>query len=177
MSVKRLFVAVNLPQELKEVLFKKYCKILDSESFKLVEKENLHLTLKFLGNLPSEKIPELCKALEKVCSEKKFSAGLDGFGSFGKNILWIRVSKGSKELQALSNKVNNCFGTELEEFSPHLTIARNKQASSAEFRKALEALKQIIISESFEVKSIDLMESVLEQKGPKYSVIRSFRLS
>ena len=99
MGIKRLFVAVSLPSSLKEALFQKYCKLLGSESFKLVEKQNLHLTLKFLGNFPEEKIPELCKALEKVSAVKKFSAGLSGFGSFGKNILWIGVSKGSKEMQ------------------------------------------------------------------------------
>jgi len=177
MSVKRLFVAVNLPSSLKEALFQKYCGLLSAESFKLVEKENLHLTLKFLGNLPVEKIPELCRTLSAISSEKKLTASLEGFGSFGKNILWIGISKGSEEMQGLSNKINNSLGTEFEEFSPHLTIARNKHASNLEFHKVLEALQKIKVSESFEVKSVDLMESALGEKGPKYSVIRSFELS
>lgn len=79
-------------------------------------------------------------------------------------------------MQELSNKINTLLGTEAEQFSSHLTIARNKQASSAEFHDVLEKLKGINISESFEVKSVELMESELGEKGPKYSVVKSFSL-
>lgn len=93
MEAKRLFIAVNLPASVKEKIFTTYSQILNPKLFKPVEKENLHFTLKFLGNFPSEKIPELCKSLKLVSREKFFEVSMQGFGSFGKNILWIGVSK------------------------------------------------------------------------------------
>jgi 2'-5' RNA ligase len=58
-----------------------------------------------------------------------------------------------------------------------LTIARNKPESNSEFPQALKELRKIKISETFNAGSVELMESELLTAGPKYGVVKRFRLS
>ena len=97
--------------------------------------------------------------------------------AFGRKILWLGVSEGNERMQGLNSAVNKALHLEPESFIPHLTLARNKNASNAEFGKALSVLKKLEISESFLVEGFELMESMLSEKGALHSKIASFRLS
>ena len=177
MESKRLFVSVNVPEGIRERIFSASAKVLGIEGFKLAEKESLHFTLKFLGSTPAERVPEICKSLAAISDFKGFKVSLSGFGAFGRKILWLGVSEGNERMQGLNSAVNKALHLEPESFIPHLTLARNKNASNAEFGKALSVLKKLEISESFLVEGFELMESVLSEKGALHSKIASFRLS
>lgn len=173
---KRLFVAVEIPEKQKKELFEKYSLLLDTENFKIVKPESMHLTLMFLGNIKEEEISKLEERLSKV-SAKKFKLKIEGAGFFGKNILWLGISKGKQELEGLSAKARREIGFFGEEFAPHLTIARNKTASSAEFAQAFRKIQDTKITAEFFVDGFKLLESTLSSKGPKHSVLKEFALS
>lgn len=176
MAEKRLFAAVEIPEKQKKELFEKYSKLLNAENFKIVRPESLHLTLLFLGNVSIEKIPGLEEKLSRI-SAKKFRLKIQGCGFFGKNILWLGIAEGKKELEGLAGKASNAAGFFGENFQAHLTIARNKAASSLEFAKAVRELQEAGLSAEFSANSFSLFESRLSEKGPKHSLLRSFALS
>lgn len=173
---KRLFVAVEIPERQRKELFEKYSKILDSEKFNIVKPKNLHLTLMFLGNIKEEEIPRLEEKFSKV-SAKKFRLKIEGAGFFGKNIQWLGISKGKREIEKLAANARSEIGFFGEEFKPHLTIARNKNASSSEFAQAVKKIQESKLSVEFSVDSFKLLESVLLPQGPKHSALKEFRLS
>lgn len=176
MQEKRLFAAVEIPEKQRKELFKKYSKILDSEKFKLVKPESLHLTLMFFGNVSVEKIPMLEEKLSRV-SAGKFKLKIEDAGFFGKNVLWIGVSEGMQELEELAGQARKAVGFFGEEFQAHLTIARNRNASSLEFAQAFRRIQEAKLSAGFSVDSFKLLESKLLPQGPRHSVLKSFALS
>ena len=173
---KRLFVAVEIPEKQKQELFDKYSRILDSEKFRIVKPESMHLTLMFLGNIAEEKIAGLEENLSKV-SAKKFMLKIEGAGFFGKNVLWLGISKGKQEIEGLAANARSAIGFFGEEFKPHLTIARNKSASSAEFAQAFRKIQDAKITAEFFVDGFKLLESRLLPQGPRHSVLKEFALS
>ena len=70
-SMKRIFIAVNLPEEIKESL-NGLIEKLPKDKVKAVKKENLHITMKFLGYMPEETLPELYKKLNALRKFQKF---------------------------------------------------------------------------------------------------------
>lgn len=176
--MKRLFIAVNIPAQLRKEIFNLFSsKIPKNKGFKIVEESNLHFTLKFLGNFPEQKIPELIEKLKALQDEKPFSIAIQGIGCFKNRVLWLGVSKGIVELQKLNFKINSLLELQPETFQTHLTIARSKNASRVELKKVLEELNKEKQVFSFNAESIDLMHSELSPKGSSYSLVSSFQFS
>ncbi|MCX8158284.1 MAG: RNA 2',3'-cyclic phosphodiesterase [Candidatus Diapherotrites archaeon] len=174
MSTKRLFIAVSVPENIKQeinnlVLNLKKNKCL--EGLRFVEKENLHITLKFIGYMPEEKLDELISALDKV-SFKPFNIEIKGFSHFKYRVLFIDIIKGRDFLESLAFRINETLGTH-DNFRAHLTIARNKNMQKDNFLEVLDILNKEDFNQSFSVKSFELIESVLYSHGPKYKTIFS----
>jgi len=174
---KRIFFAVNLPEEIKEKINKTFLEKLKElnkkKLIKLVKKENLHFTLSFLGYFPEEKINELIEKVNKI-EFNEFEIELANIGSFNNRVIWIDCIKGSKELSDLASKINSMLALNQEKLKAHLTIARNKNLNVKEFKETVEKLKKISFKESFKVKSFHLMESKLREEGPQYFVLKEF---
>jgi len=185
---RRLFIAINLPEKIKEKVFsiqKKWPEL----PCRWTKKENLHITLVFLGYVLDEKLPEIIEIVKKiVLKNKPFLINFIRiiYGPKGKKIpgmIWLEAEKNfqlikiQKELkEILEEKILN-VEKETRPFSPHLTLARIKQWELK--RMEPEEIPEINeeISISFEVEKIDLMESHLKPKGSDYYLLESFPLA
>uniref|UniRef100_A0A7J3X9G8 RNA 2',3'-cyclic phosphodiesterase n=3 Tax=Thermofilum pendens TaxID=2269 RepID=A0A7J3X9G8_THEPE len=154
---------------------------------KLVEPENLHITLRFVGEIPAEKVEALRQKLREV-RHRKFSMLIKGVGAFPSisrpRVLWLGVDEGSAELSQLANMVSRAVdslrlglskGSEEESFTPHLTIARLKAPLSPEARRIVENLAEAVFGQQH-VDFFYLFKSDLSPKGPVYTVIERYAL-
>ena len=169
----RCFISINI---LKEVTceIEKIQQRLPAFQGKKTELENLHLTLKFLGEISEDKIEEAKKKLREIKFEK-FESGINEIGVFSEKfirIIWLHLS-GCNELQKIiDDKLKNLFEPE-KRFMSHLTIARVK--SIKDKRKFLDDLKKVEISKiKFNVDKFQLMKSELSSKGPRYDIIEEY---
>lgn len=150
---------------------------------KMVEEENMHLTLQFIGEIPYEKVSLIQNNLHEVKSSP-FSISFEGVGAFpnvrNPRVIWIGVKTGSDELTSLARMVMQAVmksrvRVESEEFTPHLTIARVKAPINSEVRKILENNGTTYFGEQ-EVTKFYLIKSTLTPKGPIYTVIEEYPL-
>ncbi len=182
----RLFIAVLVPEELKERIAETQEKIRRAGvDAKLVEPENLHFTFKFLGETGEEKIQEIKKAIEKGCASfKPFEisvAGLDAFPSrnYAKAV-WIGVRNGYEQIRSLMEAINEKLSqigfTAEKEHTPHLTLARVRSSRNmAELLRLFENLEEVEIGR-MHVNEVKLMKSTLNRSGPVYEEVYSVKL-
>ena len=165
----RLFVAVELPREIRKKIAERFTAKLTG-SFKAVEEENLHLTLCFVGEKNEEQTRKIVGRLEGMKFEP-FEAELSGAGSFGTRAVWVGLTQGAREAAGLAEKICEACGTKDEKFHAHVTIARNKRAGEKEFEETISRLKKEKFREKFLVKGFTLIKSELTEKGPVYAVV------
>ena len=187
MEKARSFFAVNLNPEIKEYLTSLQGHLNVPESkIKWVEKNNLHLTMKFLGYI-SLKETELIKSILKEISSGyrsffiKLSSNIGIFPTYRMpRIIWVGVKEGADQLSELYNSIETVlrkegFLEENKEFSSHITIGRVKLIKDkSNFIQILNRIKVSNLSQ--EVRSIDLMESKLTPNGPIYNITARFPL-
>ena len=171
----RTFIAIDLPENIREEIRKIQEKLPEFKG-KLTEKENLHLTLKFLGEVDEEKIRLLKDKLKEI-KFKKFEAEIDSLGVFSEKfvrIVWLHLTNCEKLQEKIDETLKDLFPRE-ERFMSHITIARVK---SCKDKKALiERLKQIRLDNfKFKVESFELMKSELAKEGARYEVLEKFEL-
>ena len=189
MRQMRLFIAVNLPVEIKRSLGS-FIQVL--RRFPLdarwVTEANLHLTLQFLGNVSEERVPAIVQGLNRAAAGvAPFKLVISGVGVFPSverpRVLWVGVSGETIILTDLHRRVQEEMGllgfeAERRRFSPHLTLARR---SPRGFRKLLQKAEEYAErAKSFgetRVVSIELMQSELSPAGAKYYVLASMPLS
>ncbi len=181
----RLFVAIELDENLRGKVedIENQIRTCDCD-VKFVEPENLHFTLKFLGEVPEQGVKEIEERISAlVKGVKQFRLSLEGFGYFGKpdymRSLWIDVGKGKDELVKLIEGMNqnlNHIRREVHEANPHLTIGRVKSGRNREaLLETVNSLKDVKLGEML-VKFVKLKQSTLTKKGPIYTDLRSFEL-
>jgi 2'-5' RNA ligase len=176
----RCFISVDLPREVMNYI-KKVQGLLKKQSLfngNFTEPENLHLTLKFLGEIDEERIEEVKKKLKEIKFDE-FEARLGEVGVFSKRfikLIWIKLNgKGIFELQRkIDDKLKELFKEE-ERFMSHITIARVKEISD---KKALLGyLEKIKISKiKFKVDKFFLKKSMLFPEGPVYEDLEEYGL-
>lgn len=176
----RCFIAIDLPREVKESIFHEFNQI-KSENLvvgNFVPKENLHLTLKFLGEATNENVEKIKKELSQI-KFQKFGCKLGKAGFFGneKNIRTIWVDVISPELNHLYKLINKSTIKiqSKDEFVSHITVARVKKTQNS--KELINELRKINFKDAdFEVKEFILMKSELMPTGPKYKVLDRFEL-
>ena len=171
----RLFVGFNFPEYvLKEI--KKIQDKLPDFSGKSIKPENLHLTLKFLGEIDEKKIQEIKERLSKV-NAYKINAEINSIGFFSKKflrIVWLHVSNCSNLQKEIDLSLEGLFEKE-KRFMSHVTIARVKSISDKDsFIRKIEILR--IKKISFKVENFFLVESKLSPEGPEYRIIEKYNL-
>lgn len=163
----RIFIALNLPEDIKKKLADYQSKWPDLPA-RWTKKENLHITLEFLGDTTDEELLEILKTTEETASKyEPFFINL-------KKIIYgpPRPPTSSKLWRA---RMVWATGEKIKELDimPHITLARLK---SWEF-KQMEPEERPKINEEidfkFEVSSIEVMESVLKRGGPSYTILES----
>ncbi len=147
---------------------------------KFVEKENLHITLKFLGEVPHDIITNIQKALLKV-KFKPFSVTVKGVGVFPNSrnirIVWISIEEGVNKLISLQNNIEeklSVLGFKREKnFIPHLTIGRIKSGRNRDkLINILNEFRDFTFGEQL-IDTFHLKRSILTSKGPIYSNLYS----
>src|SRR3989344_7165019 len=177
--LKRIFIAIDLPREaINEI--KRIQKLIEKQRLfagKFTEPENLHLTLKFLGEISNEKIEEVKKRLKEIKIDK-FNAELGEVGVFSRSfvkIIWIKLNGKVFGLQkSVDESLEGLFEKE-ERFMSHITIARVKNVAGK--KKLIEYLESVKPSEiNFKVDKFYLKESKLLPEGPVYEDIEEYGL-
>jgi 2'-5' RNA ligase len=171
----RVFISINIPEEIRKEI-KKIQNLLPEFSGKKTELENLHLTLKFLGEIEEKKIEKIKEKLRKIKIEK-FKTEIDGIGVFSEEfirIVWLHMKDCDNLQKQIDNTLKNLFKSE-KRFMSHLTIARVKKCDKKKFLQDLEKIK--IEKIRFIVDKFYLMKSELTAEGPRYSVLEEYNLS
>lgn len=152
---------------------------------KLVEPQNIHITLKFLGDVQEDNIEEIEQIMKDSVKEiEPFTLKLSGTGVFPNQnyirVVWIGI-KDSEIIETISRSIDERlsqldFKREKRGFSAHLTIGRVKTAKNKQLLlKAIERYKDFEFSTQ-EVNSIKLKKSDLTPKGPIYTTLREVKL-
>ena len=163
----RAFIAIDLPSKIKDKI-KQIQAELPEFAGKKTELENLHLTLKFLGEIDEEKIEKVKEKLNEI-KTNKFQAEIDEIGVFSEKfvrIVWVHLV-GCQEIQKqIDEKLSDIFKPE-RRFMSHITIARVKKIDDK--NSFIDDVKKIKIKPvSFDVDKIYLKKSTLMPEGPVY---------
>ena len=174
----RLFVAIRPPEHIRDLLIDAMD---DSADFRWQNDEQLHLTLRFIGEVDRHMAAELTDALGRVRAPR-FIARIKGVASFdhrNAGALWAGVEP-KEPLAALAAKVERVcqkIGLEPERraFHPHITLARWKGRRTREVGDFLDR-RRGLVSEPFDVDHFILFESRLSRHGAHYEEIASYPL-
>ncbi|MBS3094046.1 RNA 2',3'-cyclic phosphodiesterase [Candidatus Pacearchaeota archaeon] len=171
----RTFISIPIPENIKEEILKIQKQFPEFEG-KITEFDNLHLTLKFLGEIDDEKLDEVKKRLSKI-KMRRFFAEVINLGVFDERqvkIIWLYLKNCNDLQKEIDFVLKGIFPAE-KNFMPHLTIARVKNVRNQS--AFLEKLKQVGVSKlKFGVDKFYLMSSELNDKGPEYEIIGEFGL-
>ncbi|MEW6189455.1 MAG: RNA 2',3'-cyclic phosphodiesterase [Actinomycetota bacterium] len=181
----RLFIAVELPPDLQRKLSSVKNEMKKVKDAKWVEPQNLHLTLKFLGNCSEEKVSTIIESVAScVKNAKPFAFKLNGLGCFPSNkrarVFWIGIKEGEEDLIKLQQFVEEAlkplgFKKEERAFHAHVTLARLRRPQ--DMRLGIASIETEEFSTPFiQVKSITLFQSRLTPSGPIYSEIAKIPL-
>jgi len=183
----RTFIAINFPEDIKKELLN-YQSKWPELPIRWTKEENLHITLIFIGYASDEEIGEICKITKEVVSRyKSFFLNLDKicYGPPKKmppRMIWVegeRVKELSDLKSALENSLSGSgirFEAENREFRPHTTLGRIRTWEWRQIEPEERPEVEEEISLSFEVKSIEIMESRLKRGGAEYSVLETCSL-
>ncbi len=174
----RTFIAVFPPSEITKKLGEEIDRIRRfAPDAKWVQPDNCHFTMRFLGDLPEEKLDLLTRCVaESIRGEMPFDVTLTGLGAFPSarkpRVLWVGTGDGGDRLGHLAKLVETGlrrerFGKADKPFSPHLTIARWRRPRREEAVEKLISKGTFEVG-SFRVEAVRVMESRLRPQGPEY---------
>ena len=174
----RLFVAIRPPQAIRDRLIDAMA---DSAELRWVGDEQMHLTLRFIGEVERPLAEDIAAALSRIRSDP-FELGVTGVGIFEQRsggALWAGVQP-KPPVTALAAKVERaCTAAGLEPerraFYPHITLARFNRAGATAGRAFLDR-NRALASPAFAVDHFILYESHLSRHGPHYEEVADFAL-
>jgi 2'-5' RNA ligase len=188
----RSFVAIELPEEAREGLarLRKELERDEHKFVKWVDPRGVHLTLKFLGNIPSKRVAEITEAIEEaVQGISPFRLEISGLGAFPglrqARVFWVGIGGEVDKLSKLQQNLDSAFAAlgfaKVERsFVPHLTLARIRQGASPLERKSFgELVGSAIFKDKYHIKveAINLMRSQLTPAGAIYTCLSAVELS
>lgn len=185
MALHRIFVAIDIPSAdvVKKLAAVRDELVMTGADLKPVEDENLHITLRFIGEVEDEVVRKVCEALREI-KFKAFGVRVKGLGAFPTvarpRVIWAGVAEGSRELVSLHLDVERKLRSlgippEREEFVPHITLARVK--SPRKSRELADAIARYADYDFgfFEASRFVLKESTLTPRGPIYKDVCEVR--
>ncbi|WKZ49263.1 MAG: RNA 2',3'-cyclic phosphodiesterase [Anaerolineales bacterium] len=183
----RAFIAFEIPREIQQAIYKTTSPLRAelNRCVRWTPPENIHLTLKFLGEIPPAQVDALTSALRvQADSVPAFNVEVGGLGSFPDRkrarVLWIGI-QAPAEIQTLQRGIESAcarlgYESESRGFSPHLTIGRvRQQATPADAQKIRRALEAATIDSlgAVRVDLVHLFKSDLQKSGAVYTKIFS----
>jgi len=182
----RLFVALDIPEAVRAAIESLIgeLKPLD-DSWKWVRAANLHVTLKFLGEVAPNKLAKIVEALRTAPTHGPVALKFQGLGFFPNErrprVLWAGMDA-PQSLVGLAAAVEDAlagtgFAREEREFRPHLTLARSKSATaSPQLREAIAAIPARQFGR-MDASTFHVVESRIKSAGPEYTTLESFPLA
>ncbi len=175
----RTFIAVELPKQFIPDI-ERIESVLDTPGIKLVQPAQVHITLKFLGDISEDNVEPIASVLSQI-NCKPFEARIKGVGIFPKpayiRVIWLGAEGNFEALHSEVERVLSPFRFEKDDkFSPHATLARVKQLrEKAALLEKIKKLENIDLG-TMNVESITLKKSTLTPKGPIYETLREIKL-
>ena len=181
----RLFIAFDMPESIRRKAAELQKRIGDEHArIKWVEIENIHLTLKFLGEVDDSKVRIITDSLKKI-KFKPFLSSVSGFGAFPSEsyarVLWVGL-KPAENIAELHERIDDAMKgagfAKDSRFHPHVTLGRvNYVSSKQDFVRMLAELKGFEIRENFKFDRFKLKRSTLTRDGPVYEDVAVFEAS
>jgi len=186
----RLFVAVDLPGQVREALARLQggLRSHDLSDLRWVRPQGIHLTLKFLGETPAGRVAAITEALAgAIRGRRRSRLALGALGTFGgrrrPRVLWLDITGDIEHMRELQAAVEEAlvevgFPPEERDFSPHLTLARVPQPGRpGTAERIAQALESVVPPRSeFDVREVVLMRSTLQPGGAVYERLAAFPL-
>ncbi|MFX1432067.1 MAG: RNA 2',3'-cyclic phosphodiesterase [Promethearchaeota archaeon] len=184
----RSFIAIELKDKdtIEKIILLSQRLKQNQPKIKIVEPENLHMTMKFLGDIPEHLAPKIYTILKEEINEKMFQGkslkcSLKGVGQFNNfSVLWVKLIGNIEFLQNLKDSIEDLLFSKLKierdkrtKFKPHLTIGRLKKGRIN--YKTFDTLKNLINENKgldfgvFNITQVKLKKSQLTPSGPIYS--------
>ena len=184
----RCFISVELPENIKKQLedMQKYFDV--NKNIRFTSKNNMHITLKFLGDIDINTVKDIEYALEKKLADVKApEISIEGLDTFSnqKHIrgVWLKLT--SRELRNIKEDIDNieemkrCMPDIYKTYKIHATLLRTGKIDSKtqeNIIRKIEDMNRKIKKISFTIDNIDLKRSELKKSGSVYTTIRSYRL-
>lgn len=184
----RTFIAIKLAPEIISSITRVQEKLRGTGGrVKWVEPSNIHITLKFLGNITPEQLDKVIFATREALRPfKPFDVSVSGLGAFPRaaspRVIWVGVEEEKEKLTRLSKAIEESlsrigFPPEKRQFSPHLTLGRVKspQGTGGGLTQAITSTDASNLG-NMRVKRIAIMQSQLTPAGPIYTALEEIEL-
>jgi RNA 2',3'-cyclic 3'-phosphodiesterase len=187
----RAFIALDPPGNLREQLaaaIESIDRKLKTDLVKWVKAEQIHLTLRFLGDVPAADLEEISAGIARACAQcGPFTLHLGGLGAFPDvmkpSVLWTGVAGDTDALSTLVHQIDYEIAgvvdaADMRAFVPHVTVGRVKEAPA----KKLDALgaglakQKLHFPDAWNVTHVKLMKSELARAGAKHTVLSEAKL-
>ena len=188
----RTFIAIELDETISAALADLQRRLkakVPQGSVRWVKPEGIHLTLKFLGDVPANRIEEVERALTQACTRfSAFSVSVGGLGCFPNprrpRVVWVGVQEESGTLTRLQKAIEDemeklGFAPEGRRFHAHLTLGRTqRRASSGDVRRLGQLVSETEIGRlgQMEARVVSLMKSDLRPTGAVYTQLAAVKL-
>ncbi|MCD4679163.1 MAG: RNA 2',3'-cyclic phosphodiesterase [Bacteroidales bacterium] len=184
--MKRLFVAVKIiPSDSFLEVYEHMMDAFHYDKISWANPDNVHITIKFLGDTEEGNINRINEVLENCAKEiDPFDIHIENVGIFGSSydpkIIWFGIKENNALLDLSENILNGLdligFKRDRQNFRPHLTVGRVKKINNRKnFQKRINHFKGLKIQNS-RIDSFALYESILKPTGAEHFVIRRFPL-
>jgi 2'-5' RNA ligase len=186
----RCFIAIDIDEKIKSALSGLQRQLQGSvdvkkSDLKWVNPDNVHLTLKFLGEIKDAKVVEVCNIVRAVAGRNKsFELDIESVGHFGgksPKVLWVGTGRGEENLLELQEDIEKSLALagwpqEARKFSGHLTLCR--------IRNSKAGMKLAQVSEDYrdfklgtvQADSVSVYQSQLKPTGPVYILLGNYKL-
>ena len=187
----RCFIAIDIDEEIRSALGGLQRKLRDNVDVKRgdinwVNPDNIHLTLKFLGEIKDEKVVEICNIVKDAAGRhKSFELDIESVGHFGgasPRVLWVGMGKGKENLLNLQQDIEESLALagwpeEIREFSGHLTLCRIRNPKAGmKLAQLSEDYKDFKVG-TISADAVCVYQSELNPGGPVYTVLGNYKLS
>jgi 2'-5' RNA ligase len=184
MALLRTFVAVEITPEVRSTALRLIERLRPAPvKVTWTKADNLHYTLKFLGDVPMEKTADICRAVQEAVGPfspfEMVAAGTGAFPSASHpRTLWLGITEGAEPMELLFQAAERLleplgFPREHRRFAAHLTLGRVRSGSPAGFNELAELLRKHADFDAgaMTVDSVTVFSSTLGRDGPKYEVL------
>jgi len=182
--MKRIFAAIKIhPQPALTVFIGRLQQRLAMDTITWVDTGNLHLTLKFFGETPVDKIQEIETVLDEIMSSP-FEIGIGHLRMFGSRyrprVIFLEALN-AEPLKVLSQQIREKiiplgYEPDSQHFVPHLTLGRIKKISDQKYFQEQIGIYSEIVLQTQRISEFYLYESILHSSGPEYKIMKIFPL-